>query len=101
MDSIFRGTDAMRLFAGTGQRFCDQVTRRSFLQIGSLAVGGLTLPQLLQAEQLRGTRSSHKAVIMVYLAGGLSHQDSFDIKTAAPAEIRGEFSQIPTSVPGI
>ena len=74
---------------------------RHFLQIGSLAVGGLTLPQLLQAEQQRGARSSHKAVIMVYLAGGLSHQDSFDIKTAAPAEIRGEFSQIPTVVPGI
>jgi len=91
----------MRLFAGAGRQFCDQVTRRSFLQIGSLAVGGLTLPGLLQAEQRQGSRSSHKAVIMVYLAGGLSHQDSFDIKTEAPAEIRGEFSNIPTAVPGI
>jgi hypothetical protein len=91
----------MRLYTGAGHQFCDQMTRRSFLQIGSLAVGGLTLPQLLRAEQERGKRSSHKAVIMVYLAGGLSHQDSFDIKTAAPAEIRGEFSSIPTTVPGI
>ena len=90
----------MRLFAGSGHRFCDQVSRRSFLQIGSLAVGGLSLPQLLQADQKQGKGNSHKAVIMVYLSGGLSHQDSFDLKPAAPAEIRGEFSPIPSSVPG-
>lgn len=91
----------MRLYAGDGQRFCDQVTRRSFLQIGSLAVGGLTLPQLLQADHQRGTGSSHKAVIMVYLSGGLAHQDTFDLKMNAPAEIRGEFSPISSVVPGI
>ena len=91
----------MRLFAGSGHRFCDQVSRRSFLQIGSLAVGGLSLPQLLQADQKQGKGNSHKAVIMVYLSGGLSHQDSFDLKPAAPAEIRGEFSPIPSSVAGL
>ncbi|MEI8019199.1 MAG: DUF1501 domain-containing protein [Schlesneria sp.] len=90
----------MRLFAGSVPRFCDQVSRRSFLQIGSLAVGGLSLPQLLQADQKQGKGNSHKAVIMVYLSGGLSHQDSFDLKPAAPAEIRGEFSPIPSAVPG-
>lgn len=91
----------MRLFAGNGQRYCDHQTRRSFLQLGALAAGGLTLPQLIRAEQLQGIRRSHKAVIMVYLSGGMSHHDSFDLKMAAPAEIRGEFNAIPTAVPGI
>src|SRR5471030_3148610 len=81
-------------------RFCDGVTRRSFLQIGALAMGGLSLPSILQAEQRAGTRS-HKAIIMVYLSGGLSHHDSFDMKPDAPAEIRGEFRPIATRVPGI
>ena len=91
----------MRLFGGVGGSYCDQVSRRSFLQIGSLAVGGLSLPQLLQADQQRGSGRSHKAVIMVYLSGGLAHQDSFDLKPLAPAEIRGEFSPIPSAVPGL
>ena len=81
-------------------RFCDGVTRRSFLQIGALAMGGLSLPSILQAEQRTGSRS-HKAVIMVYLSGGLSHHDSFDMKPDAPDEIRGEFRPIATRVPGI
>ncbi|MFO0919897.1 MAG: DUF1501 domain-containing protein [Planctomycetaceae bacterium] len=90
----------MRLFSGAGQTFCDRLARRSFLQIGSLAVGGLTLPRLLQAEQQAGLGQRHKAVIMVYLSGGMSHQDTFDLKPNAPAEIRGEFNPIPTVVPG-
>lgn len=91
----------MRLFGDGSGPYCDRVSRRSFLQIGSLAVGGLSLSQLLQADQQRGRKGSHKAVIMVYLSGGLSHQDSFDLKPLAPAEIRGEFSPIPSSVPGV
>jgi len=80
-------------------RFCDGVSRRSFLQIGGLAVGGLTLPEILRAEQKSGT-SSNKSVIMVYLSGGISHQDTFDLKTEAPNEIRGEFKPIDSCVPG-
>lgn len=90
----------MRLFAGAAKSFCDRVSRRSFLEIGSLAVGGLTLPQLLAAEQQTKQRS-HKAVIMVYLSGGMAHQDTFDLKPNAPAEIRGEFNPIPSNVPGL
>jgi hypothetical protein len=82
------------------QRFCDGVCRRSFLRIGALAMGGLSLPGLLQAQQRSG-QSSSKAVIMVYLSGGLSHHDSFDLKPNAPAEIAGEFRPIATRVPGI
>ena len=43
----------------------------------------------------------HKAVIMVYLPGGPPHQDTFDVKTDAPADVRGEFSPISTNVPGV
>ncbi|MFN4260018.1 MAG: DUF1501 domain-containing protein [Gemmataceae bacterium] len=86
---------------GPAHRFCDGLTRRSFLKIGGLAMGGLALPQLLQAEERAGRRRSHKAVIMVYLSGGLAHQDTFDLKPNAPAEVRGEFRPIATNVPGI
>src|SRR5262245_63365431 len=89
----------MLTLLGSRRRYCDGPSRRSFLQIGSLAVGGLALPQLLQAEQTRGR--SHQSVIMVYLSGGISHQDTVDLKPAAPAEVRGEFKPIATSVPGV
>ena len=85
---------------GKAQRYCDGINRRSFLQIGSLAVGGLSLPGIVRAEQSAG-RSSHKSVIMVYLSGGLSHHDTFDLKPDAPREIAGEFQPIATRVPGI
>ncbi len=82
-------------------RFCDGVSRRDFLRIGALGLGGLALPQLLQAESSAGIRRSHKAVIMIFLPGGPSHQDIFDLKMEAPSEVRGEFKPIPTNVPGI
>lgn len=84
--------------------FCDGVSRRNFLKIGALGLGGLTLPQVLRAEAAAGVRSggrAHKAVIMIFLPGGPSHQDMFDLKMDAPAEVRGEFKPIPTNVPGI
>lgn len=84
-----------------GPRYCDGLSRRSFLQIGGLVLGGLTLPELLRAEERAGIGQSHKSIIMVYLSGGLAHQDSFDLKPDAPAEIRGEFNPIDTSVPGV
>ncbi len=80
--------------------YCDRMARRDFLRIGSLAVGGLALPDVLQAEAVSGRRS-HKAVIMIYLPGGPPHQDTFDIKTLAPSDVRGEFRPIDTRVPGI
>lgn len=86
---------------GPKGRFCDGRTRRSFIKLGGLVMGGLCLPKLLRAEQQAGMGRSHKAVIMVYLSGGLAHQDTFDLKPAAPAEVRGEFKSISTSVPGI
>jgi len=83
------------------RRFCDGVSRRNFIRIGALGLGGLALPQLLQAEAASGIRRSHKAVIMIYLPGGPPHQDTFDLKLDAPPEIRGEFRPIPTNVAGL
>src|ERR1043166_8263785 len=85
---------------GSQQRFCDGISRRNFLKIGALGLGGLSLSQLLQAEAQSGIRRSHKAVIMIFLPGGPSHQDIFDLKMDAPSEIRGEFKPISTKVPG-
>ncbi|HTD65206.1 MAG TPA: DUF1501 domain-containing protein [Candidatus Limnocylindria bacterium] len=86
---------------GNRSRFCDGVSRRNFLKIGALGLGGLALPQILQAESLTGTHRSHKAVIMIFLPGGPPHQDMFDLKMDAPSEVRGEFQPISTKVPGI
>jgi len=77
------------------------VSRRDFLKIGGLALGGLTLPELLAAEAQAGIRSSHKAIIMVFLCGGPPHQDMFDLKPDAPSEVRGEFKPIKTNVSGL
>jgi hypothetical protein len=89
---------------GQKQRFCDGVTRRNFLQIGAFTFGAssLTLADIFRAESRAGTSSNrHKAVINIFLGGGPPHQDMWDIKTEAPAEIRGEFKPIATKVPGI
>ncbi len=81
-----------------------RIDRRNFLRVGSLAVGGLTLPNLLRGEALAkegGTSAKRKSVILVWQAGGPSHIDMYDLKPTAPAEYRGEFKPIPTNVPGI
>src|SRR4029434_8063150 len=91
----------LTIYDSNRSRFCDGVSRRNFLKIGALGLGGLALPQILQAEAASGIRRSRKAVIMIYLPGGPPHQDTFDIKADAPVEIRGEFKAIPTNVSGI
>jgi hypothetical protein len=91
----------MLTIPGKAYRLCDGVRRRDFLKIGSLAMGGLSLPQLLRAESEAGIGKSHKAIIMIYMAGAPPHQDMYDLKMNAPSEIRGEFQPIDTAVPGI
>jgi hypothetical protein len=86
---------------GKAQRFCDGVSRRNFIKIGALGMGGLALPQLLRAEAAAQLGKSTKSIIMVYLPGGPSHQDMYDLKMDAPSEIRGSFMPIKTNVPGI
>lgn len=84
-----------------GQAANRGVNRRTFLQVGSLALGGLSLRELLAAETASGRSSPHKAVIMIYLVGGPPHQDLWDLKPDAPAEIAGPMRPIATNVPGI
>ncbi len=84
-----------------GRAFCDGVSRRDFLRIGGLAMGGIGLPQLLQAEAASRVGRSAKSVIMIYMAGAPPHQDMFDLKMDAPLEYRGPYKPISTKVPGI
>ena len=91
----------LKIFGQSRGRFCDGISRRDFLKIGGLSLGGISLPQLLQAEQLAGIRKSHKAVIMIYLAGAPPHQDMYDLKMDAPSQIRGPHRPTSTNVPGI
>src|SRR5262249_13514979 len=92
-------------------RFCDGISRRNFLRVGSLGLAGLNLPDLLRWKAQAASSSSppldgedrlrgNKSIIMVYLFGGPSHLDRYDLKPEAPAEYRGEFKPISTNVPG-
>ena len=91
----------MLTFHGETKTFCDRQTRRDFFRIGGLAIGGLTLPSLLRAEGASGRRATGKSIINIYLAGGPTHLDTFDLKPKAAREFRGEFMPIATNVPGM
>ncbi len=80
---------------------CNGTTRREFLRIGGLAMGGLSLRDLLAAEAQSGVRKTHKAVIMIYLVGGPPHQDMWDLKPDAPADIAGPMRPTHTNVSGV
>jgi Protein of unknown function (DUF1501) len=94
----------MLTILGQKQRFCDGVSRRSFLKIGALTFGAasLSLADIFRAEARAGVKTNqHKAVINIFLGGGPPHQDMWDLKMEAPVEIRGEFKPINTNVTGI
>jgi hypothetical protein len=96
----------MLTFWGNKQGFCDGISRRNFLQIGAFGAG-VTLADLLRSKadaavpagRAAGTRQ--KSAIMIYLPGGPSHMDMYDLKPDAPTEFRGEFRPINTNVPGV
>lgn len=93
----------LTIFGNKQTTGCDGVSRRQFLRVGALGMGGLCLTDLL-AIQARATGTAaarKKSVIMIYLYGGMPHLDMYDMKPAAPTEIRGEFRPIPTNVTGI
>jgi hypothetical protein len=84
----------------TTHRYCDGVTRRDFLKVGAL--GALSLAgylRLAQAGEVRAAKA--KSAVFIFLGGGPTHLDTFDMKPDAPAEYRGEFKPIPTTVPGV
>ena len=86
---------------------CDGVARRDFLRLGALAPLGFSMGHLLGAKNANALKAGAegkgkaKSVILVYLGGGLSHHDSFDMKPDAPSEIRGKYSPIKTNVTGL
>src|ERR1700726_4990290 len=94
----------------TATRFCNGVTRRDFIHLGTASLFGLGLnvPTLVRAQE-RAQRASgvsrgspnDVSLIFLFLHGGLSTIDSWDMKPNAPQEFRGEFRQIPTNVTGI
>ena len=84
----------------SGNSFCDGISRRNFLRVGTLGGAGLTLPGLLKADAEAGNKASQKSVIMIYLVGGPPHQDMFDLKPNAPKEVAGPWRPIETNVPG-
>jgi hypothetical protein len=94
----------MLRFLGSPHTFCDGATRRDFLQIGAFGAG-LTLAGMLRTDAARAAderpTKSKKSAIMIYLPGGPSHLDMYDLKPEAPVEFRGEFKPIQTNVPGV
>src|SRR6266568_598891 len=86
---------------GARERFCDGINRRGFLKIGALGAG-LTLADMLRLQAANDTtKTKNKAAIMIYLPGGPSHMDMYDLKPDAPKEFRGEFNPIDTNVAGV
>ena len=75
--------------------------RREFLRIGGLALGGLTLADILKARAVAQTERSDTSVILLYLSGGASHLETYDPKPDASSEIRGIFGPISTRVAGL
>ena len=75
-------------------------SRRDVLRVGSAAALGLSLPALLRADGTR-PKASADHCILIFLNGGPSHHDTWDMKPDAPAEIRGEFAPVASSVPGL
>lgn len=77
------------------------VRRREFLQAGALGISGLTLPQVLAGRAASGLQSADTSVIMLYLHGGPSQLETYDLKPEAPSTYRSVFGSIPTNVPGM
>jgi len=91
----------MLSIAGPRSRYCDGVSRRACLQIGALGLGGLALPEILRCQAEAAVGRPLKGIIMILQPGGPTHIDTLDLKPDAPAEVRGEFRPIPTTVPGL
>jgi hypothetical protein len=91
----------LRLNAPRSASICGAVDRRDFLHAGSLAAVGLSLPAYLRAKQESGGKDDDVNCIMLFLLGGPSQLDTWDLKPKAPAEVRGPFQPIKTNAPGI
>ena len=93
-----------RIEAGTSRKYCDGLSRRSFVQLGVAGMASVGLPQVLRAKEAStalGLPKKDTSVILLWLDGGPSHMDLYDLKPEAPAEYRGIWRPIPTNVHGI
>ena len=91
----------LRLDASRPASFCDKFTRRDFLHAGSLATLGLSLPAYLKAKEQGAAKDNDVNCIMLFLLGGPSQLDTWDLKPNAPEEVRGPFKPIQTNASGI
>src|SRR6516165_2258584 len=101
-DLVFEGPGVLTLL-GHAQRCCDGLSRRELMRVGAFSFFGSLLHPRLAPSASGDSRAPGKArsVILLDLFGGPSHLDTFDPKPAAPPEVRGEFSAIATSLPGV
>src|SRR5215831_17300237 len=93
----------LRLDIGSTRRYCDGMSRRSFLQLGVAGMASVGLPRLLQAKEESADQAGsakNTSVILIWLDGGPSHMDLYDLKPEAPEEYRGIWKPIHTRVPG-
>src|SRR4051812_36104242 len=81
-------------------KFCNGWSRRDFIRVGALAPFGLSLSKALALEKT-ATKARAKSVILVFLGGGISHHDTFDLKPDAVEEIRGKYKGIPSKITGL
>ena len=98
----------LRIHDTAGARLCDGVSRRRFIEIGSLGLFGLSMPGLLRSQARGATqaggvprRSSPRSVILIWQHGGPSQLDTFDMKPDAPVEVRGPYKPIASALPGL
>src|SRR5690349_655944 len=89
----------LRVLSGATGKYCDGLSRRSFVQLGVAGMGAAGLPQILRAKEASGAKKD-TAIILMWLDGGPSHMDLYDMKPEAPAEYRGLWNPIKTNVPG-
>jgi len=105
LDPRLGGPRFMLSFGSGGcTRLCSGLTRREVLRAGAVGLGGLTLPSLLAAEDTGRSHSRHgraRSAIVLFLSGGPSHLDMWDLKPEGPEEIRGTFRPIATRVGGV
>jgi hypothetical protein len=93
----------LRIEAGDTNKYCDGISRRSFVQAGVAGMAAVGLPQILRAKAASaemGHARKDTAVILLWLDGGPGHMDMYDMKPEAPAEYRGIWNPIRTNVPG-
>lgn len=94
----------LRIDVSGTRRYCDGISRRSFVQLGVAGMATAGLGRVLRAKELsRATSTPQRdtSAILIWLDGGPSHLDLYDLKPEAPSEVRGLWRPIPTNVPGI